>query len=111
MGLSGDPAPQIAVVFVHGLFGDTLGTWSAGGDTPSFFKLLSNVADVGPQIDTYGFGFTSKMFGGGSLDIREAANKLRQSLEFDKVLDYQTIVFVGHSMGGLIIARSLAKVA
>jgi len=101
------PHHKIAVVFVHGIFGDTLGTWSAGGDTLSFFKLLSGVSDVGPQIDTYAFGFTSKMFGGGSLDIREAANKLHQSLEFDKVLDYQTIVFVGHSMGGLIILREL----
>ena len=67
----------VAVVFVHGLFGDTLGTWThANGGT--FFKYLKASPQVGAQVDVFAFGFTSKMLGSGSLDIREAANKLHE---------------------------------
>ena len=50
------------------------------------------------------------MFGGsGSLDVREGANKLKTYLYSAHVLDYPAVVFVGHSMGGLVILRYLAS--
>ncbi|OEZ86413.1 alpha/beta hydrolase family protein [Janthinobacterium sp. HH104] len=103
-----DTRHKIAVVFVHGIFGSTRGTWTdAHGE--SFFRLLKNDATLGPQVDTYAFGFSSNIMTGGSLDIREAANKLQSYLQPSGVLDYPAIVFVGHSMGGLVIMRYLAN--
>ena len=100
------PHAKVAVVFVHGVFGDTLGTWTNdNGET--FFRLLRAQPDVGSQLDIFAFGFTSNMFKPGSFDIREAANKLHDSLQYKSVLDYRTIVFVAHSMGGLIVLRNL----
>lgn len=103
-----DPQHKIALVFVHGIFGSTRGTWT-GGNGESFFRLLKRDARLAPQVDTYAFGFSSNMLSGGSLDIREAANKLQSYLSPAGVLDYQAIVFVGHSMGGLVIMRYLAN--
>ena len=100
------PPAKVAVVFIHGIFGDTLGTWSNDNGS-SMFKQLKAAPQVGPHVDVFAFGFTSKMFGSGSLDIREAANKLHESLQFKGVLDYPAIVLVGHSMGGLIALRYL----
>jgi Alpha/beta hydrolase family len=101
-----NPHNKVAVVFVHGLFGDTDGTWTnANGE--SFFKLLKAAPGVGNQVDVFAFGFTSKAFGSGSLDIREAANMLEQSLQYSGVWDYPTVVFVAHSMGGLIVMREM----
>lgn len=100
------PPAKVALVFIHGIFGDTRGTWTHAGGT-SMFALLKAAPQVGPNVDVFAFGFTSKMFGTGSLDIREAANKLHESLEFKQVLSYPAIVFVGHSMGGLIALRYL----
>ena len=98
------PHAKVAVVFVHGIFGDTLGTWkNDNGET--FFRLLTAQPDVGPQLDIFAFGFTSQMFKAGSFDIREAANKLHESLQYKEVLDYPTVVFVAHSMGGLVVLR------
>ncbi|MDR3385601.1 MAG: hypothetical protein P4L92_01005 [Rudaea sp.] len=95
-----------AVVFVHGIFGDTLGTWTnANGQT--FFDLLRSSPELQGKVDVYAFGFTSKMFAGGSLNIREAAAKLDDTLEFDGVWKYPAIVFVAHSMGGLVVIREL----
>ena len=100
------PDNKVAVVFVHGLFGDTDGTWT-NPDGQSFFKLLEAAPDIGKQLDIFAFGFTSNALKSGSLDIREAANMLEQSLQYNGVWDYPTVVFVGHSMGGLIIMREM----
>ena len=43
----------------------------------------------------------------GSFDINQAANRLHLRLDFHGVLNYSKIVFVGHSMGGLVILREL----
>jgi len=100
---------KIAVVFVHGIFGSTKGTWTNEKGT-TFFQLLKVDPEVGPNTDVYAFGFESKMFGGnGSLDVRESANKLKTYLSGAHVLDYPAVVFVGHSMGGLVILRYLAS--
>jgi len=101
------PHAQIAVVFVHGIFGDTLGTWTSSGT--SFFDLLKNDPEVGPKVDIFAFGYTSNFFKGGSFGIDEAANTLYARLENEKVLDYPAIVFVNHSMGGLVVLRLLLQ--
>jgi len=101
-----NPPAKVAVVFVHGLFGDTLGTWrNDNGET--FFRLLKSQPGVGDKVDVFAFGFTSNMFQPGSFTIQEAANQLHQSLQYKGVLDYPTIVFAAHSMGGLVVLREL----
>ncbi len=101
-----NPPAQVALVFVHGVFGDTVGTWTHSSGT-SFFDLVQANAAVGPKVDVLAFGYTSNMFTAGSLDIQEAANKLHARLQFHGVLDYPAIVFVTHSMGGLVVLREL----
>ncbi len=104
--LQHNPPAQAALVFVHGVFGDTVGTWTHASGT-SFFDLVKANAQVGPKVDILAFGYTSNMFTAGSLDIQEAANKLHARLQFHGVLDYPAIVFVTHSMGGLVVLREL----
>jgi len=97
---------KAAVVFVHGIFGDTLGTWT-NDNGQTFFDLLRTSPELKGKVDVYAFGFTSKMLGEGSLSIREAATKLDSSLTFDGVWNYPAVVFVAHSMGGLVVIREL----
>lgn len=89
---------SIAVVFIHGIFGDALDTWTSPAGT-RFFDLLHQ-SEFGEQLDIYAFGYTSKMLEGGSLSIDEAARSLHQYLQHHRLLDYDQIVIVGHSMGG-----------
>jgi pimeloyl-ACP methyl ester carboxylesterase len=101
-----NPPSKVAVVFVHGLFGDTDGSWT-NANGKSFFTLLKSAPGMGRQVDIFAFGFTSNKLKDGSLDIREAANMLEQSLQYNGVWNYQTVVFVAHSMGGLIAMREM----
>lgn len=96
----------VAVVFVHGIFGTTQGTWTNKNGT-TFFELIKRNKGVGNKIDVYAFGYTSEMVEEGSLDIYSAAEKLDSYLTNDKVWDYKTVVFVGHSMGGLVTMQLL----
>lgn len=104
-----NPRKPVAVVFIHGIIGDTLGTWTVGpAPQKSFFDYLK-ASQVGDQVDVFAFGFTSEMLGDGSLDVNEAATKLEQQLDFHDVTDYDTVVFVAHSMGGLITMKMISN--
>lgn len=100
------PNARVAVVFVHGLFGSTTSSW-VNGNGRRFFDFVEAHEGVGDRVDIFAFGFTSEMFGSGSLDIREAANKMEASLKFHGVWNYPTVVFVAHSLGGLVTLREL----
>lgn len=97
---------KVAVVFVHGIFGDTVGTWT-NPNKKTFFKLLEEAPEVGRQVDIFAFGFTSNMISPGSFDIQGAANRLHQTLKYHGILDYQAIVYAAHSMGGLVVIQHL----
>lgn len=101
-----NPPAKVALVFIHGIFGDTLGTWKSSDGT-RFFDLVEKDNDLGPQVDILAFGYTSKMIGTGSFDIQEAANRLHLYLDNKGVLGYPAIVFVAHSMGGLVVLQEL----
>jgi hypothetical protein len=105
--LQHNPHAKAALVFVHGLFGDTVGSWTAANGT-TFFRLIADDPTVGSALDIYAFGFRSAMFSGGSFDIQAAADRLDEYLAHDHVLpDYQEVVFVAHGMGGLVVVREL----
>lgn len=100
------PNRKVAVVFVHGLFGGTRDTWThSSGKT--FFDFLQSAPGVGGEVDIFAFGFTSNMIRPGSLDIGQASVTMHESMKYHGVLGYESIVFVGHSMGGLITMREL----
>jgi pimeloyl-ACP methyl ester carboxylesterase len=99
---------RVAIVFVHGIFGDTKGTWT-NSNGQSFFDLVHDLAGIGDKVDIYAFGFSSHMLANGSLKIGEAANKLDDYLRKDEVDKYREIVLVAHSMGGLIVMRELVS--
>ncbi|MEO8481852.1 MAG: alpha/beta fold hydrolase [Acidobacteriota bacterium] len=100
------PQSRLAVVFIHGIFGDTIGTWT-NANKARFFDLVNSVPGVAGRADMYAFGFRSNMFQAGSFDIREAANRLHLRLDAEGILNYQQIAIVAHSMGGLVALREL----
>lgn len=101
------PHSDIALVFVHGIFGDTLGTWENPTNGKHFYDLVAADPKLGPKVDMFAFGFPSMMLTQGSFTINDAANKLYNDLQYYGVLTYPHVVIVAHSMGGLVTLQAL----
>jgi pimeloyl-ACP methyl ester carboxylesterase len=93
------------LVFIHGIFGDTVGTWT-NDKGKTFFEYVKD-SPVGSKVDMFAFGFASNYVKDGSANIVEAANSLSAKLQALDVMSYRNVVLVGHSMGGLVAMRAL----
>ncbi|MFP3614539.1 alpha/beta hydrolase [Paraburkholderia sp. SIMBA_050] len=92
---------KVAIVFIHGLTGDSIDTWTLNkGKGQSFFRYTRDDPKIGKYVDIFTFAYTSEYFERGSLHVDEAAAKLFETLKNYNILDYENIVFVAHSMGG-----------
>jgi pimeloyl-ACP methyl ester carboxylesterase len=102
-----DGRADTVVVFVHGIFGDTLGTWENAETGKHFYDLLAADPKFSRSVDIFAFGYPSALFDRGSFTLQEAANRLAADLQFYNVEQYHKLVFVAHSMGGLVVLRML----
>jgi pimeloyl-ACP methyl ester carboxylesterase len=101
----GEAQAQGVIVFIHGVLGDRLTTWSNGR---SYWPELLTRDKTFEGQDIYVYEYPSPRFG-QSFSINEVAENLRLVLSTDGVLRYKTITFVCHSMGGLITRAFLIK--
>lgn len=97
---------ESAIVFVHGLFGGTTSTWTNQNGV-RLFDLIQQDQNLVAPVDTYVFGYESKFLAGGSLSVAEAARRLESRLKYEQVDKYRHVVYVAHSMGGLVVLRYL----
>ncbi len=93
------------VVLVHGLGGSRYGARSTWGSLPSF--LFHDLGDVDIGLYSYVTMFRRLKFW-RSISLDHEAEVFAQILR-DDLADYQSIVLVGHSMGGLLSKAAIAK--
>jgi hypothetical protein len=108
------PDPKVDIVFVHGLNGHPYNTWAT--TNPDVFwpvDLLPEVlARVGVRIITYGYNANVSSFSDSvsSDHIHNHAETLASSLAANRSLKNcsdRPIIFVCHSLGGLVVKRAL----
>src|ERR1700730_4257064 len=100
------PPAKVALVFVHGVTGDMIGTWTATNGS-KFWDLVDHNDLLKGKTDAFVYGFPSYLFRSGSFDIQQAANRLHERLQYHQILNDSVIVFVAHSMGGAVVMREL----
>jgi pimeloyl-ACP methyl ester carboxylesterase len=95
------------VVFVHGFLGAPESTWTNEITKNDWASLLVTDKDAGVALDAFVFGYRSSV-SAEALEITEIAASLElQISEISRANKYNRIVFVGHSMGGLVIRETL----
>ncbi|KAI0107446.1 hypothetical protein GGR51DRAFT_570813 [Nemania sp. FL0031] len=110
------PDPAIDLIFVHGLGGTSMGTWSWNRDPANFWPIwLGNDRDLSrSRIFTFGYdaGLTGGSTGLGILDFakdllfRMKTYSSNLSEEMEVGFSRLPIIFIVHSMGGLVFKKA-----
>lgn len=102
-----EAANRLVVIFVHGVLGDVTDTWTHPRTKSYWPKLLTEDKDF-DGTNIFVVDYPSPALG-KSLSIDELADSMRISLESHGVLNHAELVFVTHSMGGLVTRAYLLR--
>lgn len=107
----GSPSEQelVDLVFVHGLGGNLRTTWKIEGTTEPWFTKPEFLGRLKNSVRCLSFGYNANRFGDvANTRIIHHANDLLRNLVL-KRLDNPTrpIIFIAHSLGGLIVKRAI----
>ncbi|MGH8854319.1 MAG: esterase/lipase family protein [Telluria sp.] len=97
---------QTAVVFVHGVLSSSESGWTHENGS-SWPQLLSKaLPEASVAIYTYAYNTS---LDSGSYSIDNAADVLQTLFQLDGLCHFRNIIFVCHSMGGLVARRFLVR--
>jgi len=101
-----DQQNQGVIVFVHGVLGDGRGTWTS--TTGAYWpEMLTHDRDFDGQ-NIYVFDYRSPKFA-EAFTLDELADNMRTVLNADGVLQEDQLMFVSHSMGGIVTRAFLLR--
>ena len=104
---SGAHTKPVAVVFVHGVFGNKDETWLNSESGASFPELLATDPVVAKNADVFVFEYFTPKFSLAP-SIVDLADQLRGTLDDNQVFSqHQKVVFLAHSMGGIVVRQYL----
>lgn len=95
------------VVFVHGLGGDLLRTWTSRGPPPVFWPTWLEEDLERTGVWTLGYDAPKTNWRGAALPVPDRANDVLDRLLAEPRILTGSIAFVGHSLGGIIIKATL----
>ncbi len=97
-----------AIVFVHGIFGGSIGTWT-NSETGAYWPKLLLDDPAFNNADVYVYSYASPYLG-ASYTIDELIENMRLNLDNDEIfVKHKQIVFLCHSMGGLVVRGYLKR--
>lgn len=102
----GETASPMAVVFVHGLLSDGETCWLHQNGT--YWPELLSRHEALESMGIYEFTYHTDFFS-GSYNLGNIVDALKECLHLDGVNQARRIVFVAHSMGGIVARRYVVQ--
>lgn len=90
-----DYPTKAAIVFVHGLSGDSQKTWA------NFPKLIMG-SSLGQNFDVISYGHSSNSFWPGSSGLDSLISEFNSFCQ-SELKDYEVICFISHSLGSILV--------
>ncbi|MEP2446613.1 MAG: hypothetical protein ABJI69_05260 [Balneola sp.] len=94
-----DYPTKSAIIFVHGLGGEPSETWG-------LFPQLLMGTSIGHNFDLISYGYSSKIFLARSPEINSLISEF-YSFCNSELSQYDSIIFISHSLGSLLVNGSL----
>lgn len=100
------PKSKTSVVFVHGILSSGEAGWrhENGSYWPELLKNDQELEPLGVYVFTYQTGIFS-----GNYRLSDIVDALKEHMRLDGVLESKQIVFVCHSMGGIVVRKFLVE--
>jgi hypothetical protein len=94
------------LVFVHGALSSGEACWQNANGTywPTLLEDEPTLEKVGIYVVTYRTNIFS-----GTYRLGDVVDALKEQMRVDRVLDCRTLVFVAHSLGGLVVRKLLVE--
>lgn len=99
---------NLDIVFVHGLTGDPMETWSTGADQSDFWPLWISESIKGVGIHTVGYPASLfEKLAKKEMDIYERAENAIEYMLAKGIGTERPVAFIAHSLGGLLTKQIL----
>jgi Alpha/beta hydrolase family len=102
------PQGESCVVFIHGILSSGETCWRNSNGT--FWPELLNGESQFNSLGIYVFTYETDIFS-GSYRLSDIVDALKEFMRLDGVLDHNQIIFVCHSMGGLVARKFIVEQA
>jgi pimeloyl-ACP methyl ester carboxylesterase len=100
-------APRASVIFVHGLGGHPYDTWRCGPDDNTFWPLWLAQDVNGLAVYTLGYAAPASNWLGTAMPLQDRVVSVRARLLATSSLREGPVIFICHSLGGLIVKQLL----
>lgn len=102
-----EPNNQGVIVFVHGILGNAVSTWTHA-ESKNYWPALLKEDPVFSGFNIYAYEYPTTL-AKGNYSIDELAEDMRSDFNSNGVTRHSRIIIVAHSMGGLITRAYLLK--